>query len=163
VGYYNALAIENAGIIRAKKEARMRRNMFKSSIIAAVAGMIFLVGTALSVYAHDPAGTQGSDESHIHIKGKITTPEGKGIPGLGVYAFTPPNTYAAQGFPPECGLNFKNNPGLTDSAGQYELLIFIDAKIPSCRNAFDSITLDKTKLRILNQNGSQPPYDFKIK
>ena len=63
----------------------MRQQKLRSVIVGSLATIALLTISPLTTYAHPPSATGMPDKSHIHIQGRVTTPEGNRLPvGLGL-------------------------------------------------------------------------------
>lgn len=115
-----------------------------SVVAAGVAALAWWAGSALTAYAHDPAASKHPDAAHIHQKGKVTDGKGAGIGGaVSFYSLIAPI------FPPlapTCVAFFEMTQ-TTPADGSYDFILYVKADTQECRDAFDKITFDKTKLR----------------
>lgn len=127
------------------------RNQRRPSIAQAVlVGAGLLVGAPLWVWA-DPEPNAQCD--HIHVRGHVRTPDGKGVDGAElVWGDGPTATGAArgrglpafvQGVPSDCDCGTPHIK--TGADGSYELKIRIGPG-PQCTSAVDRITIDKSKM-----------------
>lgn len=130
----------------------MKRKIFKSSVVATAVAITLLAGMTIIAYAHDPSATTSPNLSHIHIKGRITTPEGTGIAGARVGVW--PWATMFPGLPTQC--YYGEMTGATGSDGNFEFIIFLKTEPQLCREAFDRITIDKTQLKWIKEG-----YDIK--
>jgi hypothetical protein len=136
----------------------MKRGMFNSIILVIAVGIIFSGIPIMSAYADDTKS--GQETHHFHIKGKITTPDGKGIQGVDVLALE-------QGLflnlPQTCmlsGWGTWAEPGnITAADGSYNIRVSAFLKEDSvCQQAFENAILDPSKLVL-----KKPGYTFKLK
>ncbi len=136
----------------------MKVNFNKTLIISLV--ITVLVLSASSAIAHDPSATNYPQFSHIHVKGKITAPDGSVIrlpQGAMVRAMS---SEAFRFIPQECHMNQSpvTSP-INPNTGEYELLFFFKADSEMCREEFKTRPLDTSKIQIINA----PGYEFKRK
>ncbi len=139
----------------AKREEKMKGSRYRLVFVAALAGMLFSMGSIVTASAHDdPAGP------HIHIKGRLTTPDGRPLPKGGpevrqVEAGIFPNL-------PYCVVRgYRWSLSSYDPAsGSYDLVVYVeDLKMPGaptrCTDVLSTIptiTVDKTKIRWADPN-----------
>jgi hypothetical protein len=125
----------------------MKRTILKSIILTMTVGILFFAGTTLTAYADDPSMHPNyPNKSHIHIKGRVTTPDGVGIGGAKLTVQGSGDLL--QGLPPGCLATWVTKfavGGTTFPDGSYEMIFYINTD-PPCREAFDRITIDKTKM-----------------
>jgi hypothetical protein len=126
----------------------MKMKDFTKLIVASVTGIVFLFVAISNVCALDPSQTGHPDKSNIVIKGRLTTPQGVGIPGLKIGGSGGYSTLPS--IPQNCYVG--QDLGVTDSNGYYTLVIYVKTDA-ACRAIFDNITLDRSRLRWRNQKG----------
>ncbi len=132
----------------------MKKRVFKAIPSVIAMWMLLLTGAPQTSYAHDPSETPYPDKSHIHITGKVTTPDNKPIEGVLIKFPSQP----FQGVPPGC-LYGTLTLGKTNETGFYESRVLFNTADQKCRDAFDNATpYNKIEFKATKEG-----YDIKIK
>lgn len=123
--------------------------MLKSIVVTVVIAIAFLQVQILTACA-DSIGPY-KDDPHIHIKGKVTTPDGAPIESAKIelnWPYEPPFV----GLPSGCAIGafIVNMNARTGPDGIYEIVIAFK-KDSHCMVAFDRITVDKSKIKITKE------------
>jgi hypothetical protein len=117
--------------------------MFSVLLLAQIG---WLISTSAFVFAHDPAETARPTKLHVHITGRVMYGGGRGIEG----AWVGMERGALLGLPDGCWLGAVYPVRETRRDGSYEVIVFIDVT-PECRDAFDRISVDRNRVRILKE------------
>jgi hypothetical protein len=102
-----------------------------------------LTSTSAFVSAHDPTETSRPTKLHIHITGRVMYGEGRGIEGARVGV----ERGALLGLPEGCRVDTSIPPSEAQRDGSYEVIVFVHVT-PECRDAFDRISVDKSRVRV---------------
>lgn len=114
----------------------MKQGLSHRKVTIMIFAVIFLFCFSMPVQAHPAAATSRPGDSHLHIKGRVTTEDGRSLAGLR------PHFYAVDllsNLPDGCrmGGTLGNPPTNTD--GYYEILVYLEGA--SCAAGIDRITV----------------------
>lgn len=113
-----------------------------------------------STFAHPPAETGHPDKSHIHIKGKITAPDGSLIPiPEGAKVTANASELFGSIMPISCINGTYQRSPINRNTGEYELIFLVYAHRTECRENLFRVPIDPTKIKI----EGIPGYDFRRK